>query len=246
MNNTEAKFILSAYRPDGSDAADATFCAALAQAKADPALARWFELEQRFDRAMCAKLGEIVPPAGLREAILAGARVSAGPTASRAWWRQQGWMAAAAGLAVFFAAGMLLWPGRAEAHGSLPEFVVADAQLSMGHGLEGGHHPDFESLFKPADMRLGRPVAMDFEALRRAGCRSISFAGKPVLEVCFERDGMWFHCYVVRRSDFPALGADSAPRIAQSGPSHIAQWADDDHVYLVVSKSGREALQRLI
>ena len=246
MNNTEAKFILSAYRPDGRDAADETFCAALIQAKTDPALARWFELEQSFDRAMCAKLGEIAPPPGLREAILVGGRVSADPAVGRAWWRLPGWVAAAASLAVFFATSLLFWPDRARAHESLPGFVVADAQRSMGHGVEGGHHQAFESLFKPADVRLGQPVAMDFEGLRLAGCRAISFAGKPVLEVCFERDGMWFHCYVVRRSDFPALGADAAPRIAELGRSHIAQWGDADHVFLVVSKTGREALQRLI
>ena len=97
MNNTEAKFILSAYRPDGRDAADETFCAALIQAKTDPALARWFELEQSFDRAMCAKLGEIAPPPGLREAILVGGRVSADPAVGRAWWRLPGWVAAAGG-----------------------------------------------------------------------------------------------------------------------------------------------------
>lgn len=246
MNNTEAKFILSAYRPNGADADDATFCAALAQAKTDPALARWFELEQGFDRALCAKLGEIAPPPGLREAILVGARVSAGPSVNRAWWRLPVWMAAAACIAVLFAAGLMFRSGGGTAQGTLPDFVVADAQRSMGHGVEGGHHPALESLFKPADVRLGQPVAMDFEGLRRAGCRAISFAGKPVLEVCFERNGMWFHCYVVRRSDFPALGADAAPRIAQFGRSHIAQWGDADHVYMVVSKTGREALQRLI
>ena len=42
MSNTEAKFILGAYRANGSDADDATFGAALAQARSDPALGAWF------------------------------------------------------------------------------------------------------------------------------------------------------------------------------------------------------------
>ena len=64
MNNTEAKFILNAYRPNGRDAGDATFRAALDQAKSDPALGAWFAREQAHGIAVAAKLREITggPP----------------------------------------------------------------------------------------------------------------------------------------------------------------------------------------
>src|SRR5206468_40161 len=93
MNNTEAKFILNAYRPNGRDATDATFAAALQQAKADPALGAWFAREQSHGAAVAAKLRAIVPPAGLREAILAGGRVSgenpsASPSTQRSFWNR--------------------------------------------------------------------------------------------------------------------------------------------------------------
>ena len=101
MNNTEAKFILNAYRPNGRDANDATFSAALAQAKSDPALSVWFAREQAHGAAVAAKLHEVVPPAGLREAILAGGRVSgeklsAPVTTQRSFWNRPVWLAAAA------------------------------------------------------------------------------------------------------------------------------------------------------
>lgn len=51
MNNDEAKFLLSAYRPGGRDAADPSVAAALDQAKRDPALASWFERQQAHDRS---------------------------------------------------------------------------------------------------------------------------------------------------------------------------------------------------
>ena len=38
MNNQEAKFILSSYRPNGADARDALFQEALQQVRQDPAV----------------------------------------------------------------------------------------------------------------------------------------------------------------------------------------------------------------
>ena len=56
MNNTEAKFILNAYRPNGRDAGDPAMTAALAQAASDPALGAWFAREQTHGHAIAAKL----------------------------------------------------------------------------------------------------------------------------------------------------------------------------------------------
>ncbi|MBC8040705.1 MAG: hypothetical protein H7Y06_09195, partial [Opitutaceae bacterium] len=72
MNTNEAKFILRARRPDGRDDADPRFQEALEQARRDPALAAWMAREQAFDEAVAARLRAVEPPAGLRDAILAG------------------------------------------------------------------------------------------------------------------------------------------------------------------------------
>jgi hypothetical protein len=42
MNNSEAKYILGAYRADGQDAAEPAFAEALRQAETDPDLGGWF------------------------------------------------------------------------------------------------------------------------------------------------------------------------------------------------------------
>lgn len=245
MNNTEAKFILSAYRPDGSDAADPIFSDALAQVRADPGLARWFELEQRLDRALCAKLGEVVPPPGLREAILAGARVSgmAPAAAGRAWWRRWAWLAAAAGVALLFAAGVAFRPARASDNFSA--FLLHDAKHSETHGGQGGHNDALQAKLMDPGTRLGGSLALDFQTLRATGCRTISFQGRDVLEICFKRNGVWFHCYIVRKADFPSLEAGAAPVISELGKAYLARWADTEHVYLVISKVSREALLQL-
>lgn len=56
MSNNGAKFILSAYRPGGRDAADPAMAKALAQAKGDPALGAWFVREQAHDAAVAGNV----------------------------------------------------------------------------------------------------------------------------------------------------------------------------------------------
>ncbi|MBI2497583.1 MAG: hypothetical protein HYV75_06600 [Opitutae bacterium] len=246
MNNVEAKFILQGYRPNGADAGDATFAAALEQTRADPSLHDWFARELAFDRAVSAKLGEIRPPAGLREAILAGGRVTSSDTTRRRWWEQPAFMAAAAGVAVLFALGLALWPRMAVASPSLAEFALADTMHSETHGGHGADTAALHAMLSAPSTRLGSGLPVDFEALRKAGCRTVTFAEQPVLEVCFKRDGAWFHCYIARRADFPALAAALTPVLSDRNGAGIASWADASHLFVVVSKTGRAPLQRLL
>jgi hypothetical protein len=244
MNPEEAKSILHAYRPDGSDASDATICAALKVAKDDPVLAKWFERQQAFDRAMCAKLSTIEPPAALREAILAGA--SAGAVVRAVWWQQPRWLAMAAGVLVLLSAGLFFWPNRAEANAPFMAFVANDARHSETHGGAGEPTGELQARLTQPTTRLGDGLPVNFDTLRNTGCRAVSFQGHDVLEVCFKRDGKWFHCYIVRQADFPTLDALAKPAITELEHLQVATWSDSAHVYLVVSKVGLDALQHLL
>ena len=246
MNNLEAKFILQGYRPNGADAGDAAFGAALEQARHDPGLGEWFAREQAFDRMVSAKLAEVQPPAGLREAILAGARVTAPDTVRHSWWRQPVWMAAAAAVAVIFSVGLALWPNQATAGGALSDFAFGDAQHSSTHGGHGAETGALQAMLSQPGTRLGRGLPVDFATLRTAGCRTLSFQGHDVLEVCFQRDGAWFHCYIAQSRDFPSLARVVAPVLADRNGTSVASWADATHLYVVVSKTGRAALERLL
>lgn len=247
MTNDEAKFILNAYRPNGSDASDATFCAALEQTKQDPALGAWFQWQQSFDRAMTAKLGQVQPPAGLREAILAGVKVSWPDTTQRSWWNQPTWVAVAASVGVLFAvtAG-LLWPTNVAASTGLAEFAMAD---TMHGDLHGGHGPgevSMRAMLGQPDRHLGSGLPVDFASLRASGCRTVNFEGHDVIEVCFNRNGLWFHCYIAQRADFPELANSATPVYHERKGAGVAAWADAAHVYLVASKNGRVALKQLL
>jgi len=245
MTNEEAKFILSAFRPSGEDTANPSFGEALRMAGADPELGRWFERSRAFDAAVASKLGQITPQAGVREAILAGARVSAHPRGI------VGRFAWAAGLAAAAALAILVAVKRAPVHtenviGGYAGFAINDTTADKPHGGEG----------EPAAALIGSLAAgaapmrvadqIDFDRLKLSGCRTLGFAGHDVLEVCFPRNGVMFHLYVVRHD--PTMG-EAAPReptfVEQSGGA-AAIWSDRGYDFALVSRAGVAALRRLL
>lgn len=242
MSNNEAKFLLGAYRANGRDAEDALFGAALAQARADPVLGAWFARAQTHDAAIAGKLRAVTPPAGLREAILTGARAS---TAKRSRWLSPApWLALAAGVAVLLSATVALWPKRAAADAAhFSAFAIEDTAHER-HGGHGAASGALQAVLGQPANRLGAGLAVNFAQLKATGCRTVSFAGHDVLEVCFQRDGRWFHCYIGRRSDFPTLRAN--PTFTERAQLASAAWADAGHVFVVVGDSGLEAVKRLL
>jgi len=243
MNNAEAKFILQGYRSNGTDATDATFCTAIEQAGKDPALGEWFARQQAFDRAVSAKLEQIMPPADLRAAILAGGRVTAAGTKRRTWWTHPAWLAAAASVAILFAVTLALWPRSAVA---FENFALADARNSSTHGGHGEETGEFQAMLNNPATPLTGKLPIDYATLHDKGCRMVQFHGRDVLEVCFNRNGVWFHCYIARTADFPRLAIGRVPALAELGGAALASWTDGEHIWVVVSKTGRTDLERLL
>jgi hypothetical protein len=248
MNSQQAKFILQGYRPDGADAADETFADALAQARQDAELGQWLAKSTAFDRVVVAKLNDVRPPVGLREAILAGGRVTIAdqPPAAKLGWRGAARWVVAASVALLGAVSVGLWSRRVPANGTLPEFALADARSLHGHLDFGPLSAELQTKLSEPTMGLARLRMPDYAALRSTGCRTVKFQGRDVLEVCFKRDGVWFHCYIARREDFPTVAAALTPSFAEHGKASVASWADAAHLYVVVSKSGRAALEKIL
>jgi hypothetical protein len=74
----------------------------------------------------------------------------------------------------------------------------------------------------------------------------VTFQKREVLEVCFKRDGVWFHCYIVQRADFATLAASAVPALTERGEASLAAWTDAAHYFVVVSKAGRAPLEKLL
>jgi hypothetical protein len=243
MNTTEAKFILQARRPDGSDDAEPRFVEALEQARRDPVLGEWLAKEQVFDAAVAAKLRTVQPPADLRAVILAGARVSR-PVA---FWKRPQVLAMAASVAIVCGLA-LAWPAMRPS--VMP--VTVD-QLAMGVMTEldsDEHHDamprprgDLRTLLTAADTRLAAGVPLDFDRLKADGCRSLKVGGREVLEVCFERGGAGFHIYLAKRGDFKGEGA---PMFRERGTLASVAWTDETYAYVLVSRNGSPALRAVL
>jgi hypothetical protein len=239
MNNNEAKFLLRAYRPGGRDAAAPAFAEALAQARQDPALGAWFAREQAFDTVVAGKLRTVAPPPGLREAILAGVSVSQAPRETQRW---PVWLAVAASVALLF--GLATWRLKtAVPMEPLAAFALHDARFEK-HGGHGEAADDLKQVLENPATRLAAGLPIDFATLRATGCRTLSFNGHAVIEVCFERGGSEFHIYVAQRADFPQLAA--APQLARQDGWSAEQWADARHVYVVATSADPSALRALL
>ena len=241
MNNQQAKFILSAYRTNGVDANDEVFAEALRQARRDPSLGAWLTRQQAHDAAVVRKLREVVPPAGLRDAILTGARVS---HVRRTMWRHPLWMTLGAAAVVVLVASLAFWRSSAVTEdNALLEFALNDTL--RGHHGDGGKGVEAaQTLLSDSHSRLSAGLPVELADFGKVGCRSLLLNGEEVFELCFNRDGKWFHLYAVRIS--PHSRARNPTEIVMAERNRVsgAVWSDSKYGY-TYALVGDVALQQL-
>jgi hypothetical protein len=245
MNNKDAQFILSGYRPGGQDASDPLFAEALELAKRDPVLGQWLADQQAHAAEVSAKLKEIAPPPHLRQAVLAGSNLAQPPARLR---RLRPTVVGAAAAAAIAVAGLFsLLPAKAAMDVErLEAFAIKDAQ-SVPHGRAvGSAANDLKTLLELDGVCLATGMHFDFETLRTTGCRTLTSDGHEVVELCFKRNGDYYHLYIVKRADFANLKtkAFSGTR-TQEGVSFVS-WADEGYFYMLASRASSEALERLL
>ena len=245
MNNQDAKFILSAYRANGVDANDEVFAEALQQAQRDPALGAWLARQQAHDAEVVRKLREIAPPSGLRDAILTGAKAS---DIRRTSWRQPLWITLGAAAAVLIVASLAFWRDSQVADSrAFLEFAFNDtARWHRGDGGEGVAAA--QTLLSDPETRLSAGLPVEFGDFGKLGCRTLVMNGAEVFEICFRRNGTWFHLYAMRPT--PADDRPNPSDILMKERNRIsgALWLDPKfgYVYAVIGDVGLEQLKRLL
>lgn len=244
MTTDEAKFILSAFPPNGSGAGLETFGEAQRMAGEDPLLGAWFAQSRAYDRALAGKLSEVAPPQGLREAILAGVKVSGTPAGRGLGWGWLGGLAAAAAVAIGF------FSMRAPAHPEsgtteLARFAIND-MVTERHGGSGEPTAALITELQSKGAKMPAPGQIDFEKLKETGCRTLNFAGHDVIEVCFARDGSLFHLYVTRRDGPLGDSVEKGPSFITQAAGAAAVWSDKSFDYALASTAGVEAIRRLL
>lgn len=246
MKNEEARFILRAYRSDGRYRTDdPLFAKALEEATRDPALAAWLEREQMVDSVVANKLEGVQPPAGLRDAILVGARAS---RLRRTWWRSPPWIAAAAALVVAAALPVVSrFTSAPPANAAdLGEFSLVQLATGLHRHATAPGVAALEAALAATPLPFHTGLSLDIEHLRSTGCQSFKLAGREVFEICFERDGTWYHLYVMRRDPRAGDVPSGPPMFLQQGGHCAAVWATATAVYSLVTDEDPKALKALL
>lgn len=249
MNNEEAKFILSAYRPGGQDADDDFFQSALERTAADPALRDWFSDQQIFDQKIASALRQVQVPPALKDQILAGGNLP--QPASRPWY--QSWsagLAAAAAILLLFGLGFLNRPEPVPlTRTSLIEHTAQTLEEGVSLGLRANDLTEINAWL--ADRGTPGPSLLpgrlaDLQAL---GCQVLKLAGHPVSLICLQHNGEVIHLLVMdHRILAEPAGAEEAgvPLVTQGDQWSMAQWSDEHHTYLLAGRMPRERLERFL
>ncbi len=245
MDNREARFILSAYRPGGQDAADPQFYEALAQARRDPLLERWFNDSVAFDRTVTEKLSAVEVPAGLRESILAGGKVSRPSPWTKPFVR---WAIAAALVLAAIAGSLVL---REAAKPRLAAWQT-NALSQVSALVEG------ESKFDAQSHNAGSLVAwlhanrasaaqklpQNLERLESLGCKTFFWQGQPVSVICFQRtDGGLIHLVMTNASAPFNQAGKSETKFVRQGNWATATWRDGTTVYMLALEGPPDQLR---
>jgi hypothetical protein len=231
----QAKEILLLYRPGTADAEDLEMIEAVALARQEPELGRWFDQHRAYQTAMRAKFRELEAPEHLKLALLAGQR-NILPPPVRAWWRQPVVWAAAAALVLLL--GLVLLPRRPpvlDRFANYRETMVAAAVRGYNMEWQTANMEQLRSSIgskgAPADYQLSTGL----QQLNLLGGAVLHWRGHPVTMLCFGHGTGRSWLFVMKTSglpDPPAPGSN-ASKVSQL---YTAGWSHGDDTYLLATE----------
>ena len=247
MSPERIKEILSASRPDGQDDADPQVAEALKLAQADPALRQWLEKERETDRMLSACLSAVKSPEGLKEKILADARVLRLPVSF--WRRPVLWAAAAvlaAGLIAFFQWNPSFGPAESLAFDRYERETRGWASGLWFLPHQSAELIDLRKWLAAARSPSDFVLPAKFEDLAPLGCRLFKVQGNKVSLICFKlQDGKTeAHLFVIDRAAIQNAPPETGPVYARRDGWTTASWSDPRQVYVLASQAGPETLEK--
>ncbi len=245
MDNREAKFILNAYRPGGQDASDARFAEAIEQARRDPILERWFNESVAFDTAMTEKFRAIEVPPDLRESILAGAKVSR----PLRWSNPLLKWAIAAALISMAILGFLIWHETRPAHlggwqNQALDVISSLVRNESSFDAQSHNADELMAWLRANHAPAARILPQNLDKLESLGCKTFSWAGKPVSVICFRRsDGGLIHLVTMSASAESDRKLKRQPRVVQQDHWATATWRDGEVLYMLALEGSLDQLR---
>lgn len=245
MNREQAKEILMLYRPGTADAEDPDIVQAMAVARQDPDLARWFEQHLAFQTAMRAGFRQLQVPEHLKLELLAGQKI----IRPAVWWRQPVWMAAAAAVVVLCVGIAALWLRPAT-----PDRFLDFQQTMVSKALNPAYAMDWTTNNMAAlrQSLASRGAPSDYEVPRGLSRFSLTGGGaltwrtNPVSMVCFDRgDKQMVFLFVMNRTalkDPPP----ASPVVGRINAMVTVSWVSGDKAYLLAGPNEAGFLQKYL
>ena len=248
----ETKLILSARRPGGQDDADPAIAEALARAKSDPALSAWVEEQQRTDAALALKLLSVQPPAGLRDTILAGGKVSR--RGWFGWFDQKAWRnftnsEVIAAVAVVLVLAVAIIFGRNEPRdwrnaGALEVARIESSQRQLDHMV--GDMSEIRRWLASQTCPAPATLPVQVRGLPIYGCAKMNWRGLPMSIVCFDLGGgRKIHLVTIELQHLAAPPPEDIPEYAAINGYMTASWSEGEVAMMLIGKVGREDLEKL-
>lgn len=247
MNNESAKEILSAYRPDGSDAQNEIFKQALEQCQRDPGLRAWFTDQVQFDASIVRGLRDVRGPAEGKQAILAFANLENGKS------RESGWRKVIPFMSIGIAAMLLLMIGLfnkfATSQGAA-DFDGANFSVSelVSEAMPLDHRSsDRTELVNWLEER-NAPVPPElpeiFQMATVEGCRIFADGnGGKVSLFCFTMDGELVHVLTFDEQTRPYLKQPKGEWWSE-GDWNMVAFEADQNLFAVATKLPVEKLSK--
>jgi hypothetical protein len=247
VTSFEAREILLLYRPGTADAADPEMAQALALARQDPELARWFEQHRAFQKTMRAGFRQIEVPAHLKASLLIQKPAPRTIVTPQVWWRRPVWLSAAAAmLLVFGLARAWLKPHVPDRFANFQSRMVGEAQLAYRMDLETNDMQQVRQYMAihgaPADYDL----TPGLERLQLTGGGRLTWRSKPVTMVCFDRGNkQMLFLFVMKRSgvkDPPP----KTPQLVKVRQMLAASWTHGDNTYVLAGPEEADFLKKYL
>jgi hypothetical protein len=245
MDNQEAKFILSAYRPGGQDANDPGFFEAIEQAHRDPVLERWFQDSIAFDTAVSQQLCALSAPRDLQESILAGAKI----TRASHWTNRMRKWAIAAAVILGAILGGLIWHNTRPAHLTGWQNAALDVLSSLVRQESSFDAQSRDPGELLAWLRANHaPTAEKFPntlgKLSSLGCKTFLWNDERVSVICFARpDGGLIHVVIAAGRYEPARAGKGRPEFIQQGNWATATWREAGKSYMLALEGSTDQLR---
>ncbi len=242
MTTTQAKDILLLYRPGTADAEDPQVVAAIALARRDPELARWFEQHCAFQNALRTKLRQIEVPAHLKAALLAQQNIVRPPI----WWQRPAWLSAAAVVLFLGVAAIWLKPANPNRFANFQARMVSTAVREYRMDLVTNDMRQLRQFIAGRGAPSGYQLTKGLEKLQLTGGGCLQWRSHPVAMVCFNRgDDQMLFLFVMKRSALKDPPSET-PEVSKVTELQTVSWTQGEYTYVLAGPEEPQFLRKYL